>query len=334
MKQDLILIGEENREDETFSVMSTFPKVKSITYDQVLTGSGKIATGAPIMLCFPYSPWNNMVEKKDVLYGVSKFGYSIRNLAEMITETMQKRFPDANYVNPPMSLLLERDKLNAKKILAKEGIVVAENIEKSLDAVLEEVEKGNSVYIKARYGSMGKGITYVSKDKWTTNFKYDGTTISNHESDSGWKEIQITGDEQFIKTILSEDVVVEKGVENSKTNGLKFDLRGRTLFGEFDPKDAYGRGTNDQSITNIVQGASMMSLKEMERYVPHEKLIEGLEVVRQSAKILKLNYAGGDILFEGDSFKPVFLEINSFPGVLDREFFQKVYNSIKTNMLS
>ncbi len=334
MSAELFLIGEENEEDQTFSCLGSRPGVRKITYSQALSGNGIIASGSPVMLCFPYSLWSYLVEKENVLYGVREFGYSIRNLAEMLNDMTERRFPDARYVNRPLSILLERDKLKAKNLLSDKGVVVAQDIQKDIDAVLQQVEQGNSVYVKARYGSMGKGITYVSRDIWTTNFMYDGKRIWNHDHDAGWKEIDITGDKEFISRMLEEDVVVEKGVVNSKTNGLKFDLRARVLFGEADPADAYGRGTNENSITNIVQGARMMSLEEMERYVPREKIEEGVEVIRRSAGILGLNYAGGDILFEGDRFDPVFIEINSFPGVVDIEFFEKVYNSIRRNMLS
>ena len=334
MNEDLFLIGEENAEDLTFSCLGAYPRVRKISYSYAMSGTGVIASDSQVMLCFPYSLWDSVVEKKDVLYGMREFGCSIRDLAEAINGMIERRFPNARYVNHPLSILIERDKLKTKRILSAEGVVVAQDIRKDVKDVLDAVEEGSSVYIKARYGSMGKGITYVSRRKWTTNFKYDGNRIWNHEQDTGWKEIDITGDAEFLKRILEEDVVVERGVVNSMTNGLKFDLRARVLFGGADLEDAYGRGTDKNSITNIVQGAEMMPVEDMKQYVPAEKLEEGVEVIRRSAGILGLNYAGGDILFEGNDFKPVFIEINSFPGIVDTGFFEKVYNSIERNMLS
>lgn len=334
MIAELFLIGDENEEDRTFSCLGSHPGVRKVTYSQAMSGTGIIASGAPVMLCFPYSLWDYLVENDNVLYGVREFGYSILNLAEMLNDMTERRFPKARYVNHPMSILLERDKLKVKKLLSDKGVVVAQDIPKDIDAVLQQVEQGNSVYIKARYGSMGKGITYISRNKWTTNFMYDGKRIWNHNHDAGWEEIDITGDKEFISRMLEEDVIVEKGVVNSKTNGLKFDLRARVLFGEADPNDAYGRSTKESSITNIAQGARRMSLEEMKRYVAREKIEEGVDVIRKSAGILGLNYAGGDILFEGERFDPIFIEINSFPGVVDIGFFEKLYNSIRRNMLS
>lgn len=337
--KDIFVIGDERAKtydrDITFSEFSKFLGVKSMTYQEIQHSPFKIASGVPVLLCFPYELWDQMVEKKDELYGVAKFGNAIRIMTEYLTDILEAKFPYAQYVNHPRSIILERDKLEAKKVLQSNNINVVKNIDKSIESILNEVELGESVYIKVRYGSMGKGITYVSPYKWTTNFKYDGKIISNHANDKDWKEIDITGDTEFLKKMLSEDILVERAVKNELTNGFKFDMRGRALFGKAEPRFAYGRASKDHSITNISQGAKRISLQELASYIPFKSREEALSIIGESAKCLGLNYAGGDILFEGKTFKPVFLEINSFPGYhMAETLFPALYNEIRRNMLN
>ena len=339
-KDDVFVIGDlstkDSQADLTFTVMSKFPNVIPKTFQELTEKSSIVASDAPVLMCFPYSLWDKMVETGDKLYGVGNFGKSIRDLAEHLTELLDKRFPNALYVNHPKSILIERDKLKTKEILHKKGLRVAEDILKHLDSVMNELEAGNSIYIKVRYGSMGKGITYLSPKKWTTNFKYDGKNITNHENDHEWREIDITGDKDFLKKILDEDVVVERAIRNPLTNGFKFDLRAYSLFGEADPRFAYGRITNNNSITNLSQkGSERKSAEEMLKYIPEVKMKQALELINESSKILGFNYAGGDVLFEGEDFEPVFLEINSFPGYSKGNahiLFPKLEESIRKNL--
>ncbi len=331
--EKLFVIGDEKEFDSTFRYMSSFDRSVGITYDELFSGNGVIATDAPTLLCFPYGLWEEKVETGDMLYGGSAFGKLIRKLTEEIQDRLEIRLPDARYVNHPLTIIRERDKLYAKRVLSSHGISVAQDIEKSLDAIMEELANGEAVYVKVRYGSMGKGITYLSQDKWTTNFRYENGLIGNHEDDNSWSEIDITGNTDFLKRLLEEDVIVERAVRNSKTNGLKFDMRVRVVFGEADSDFAYGRATHTNSITNISQGAKIITLDRMKEFVPQESIFEGIDIIRRSSGILDINYAGGDLLFEGRNFDPVFLEINSFPGPRNpRIFFPKLYNAIRINL--
>ena len=313
MTEKIYVIGDDHSTDITFSTMREFPEVSTKTYQDLFSSKTTIASEAPILLCFPYSPWDAIVETGDLPYGMEDFGQRIRQLAEMITETLEQRFPNAQYVNPPMGILIERDKLETKRRAHEQGISIAPDLDHSVDAVMEEIEKGGAVYIKPRFGSMGKGITYVSPKKWTTNFKYENGIISNHSDDKSWREIDITGDSSFLERILEEDVVVEKAVRNPQTNGIKFDLRIHSIFGQVDPALTYGRVTDKASITNVSQGAKSTPFAEMCGLVPENKLIQAQDTIRKVALALGFNYAGGDILFEGKDYLPVFNEINSFP---------------------
>ncbi|MFH1590150.1 MAG: YheC/YheD family protein [archaeon] len=331
--KDIFVVGDErtinSKIDFTFPVFASLPNVKSYTFQELMRNKKPMASEVPVLVCFPYELWDEIVETGNGLYGLGSFRDPIKLFAEYLTSFLDKNFPKARFVNDPMSIIIERDKYLTKQILKKEGISVAKDIDKTLNSVLKEVEFGRSVYIKPRYGSLGKGITYVSPKKWTTNFKYDGNNIENHDDDKDWNEIEITGDTEFLKKILSEDVVVEKAIVNSKTNGFKLDLRVTSIYETINPKFAYARVTSDKSVTNISQGAKEMSLEKLMEFVPKQQVEKALKLIRNCSKILNLNYAGGDVLFEGENFEPVFLEINSYPGPYkSRELFPVLYEEI------
>lgn len=328
MGRDIFVVGSDRADDSTFRGITSFKNVQGISYRELINGRDVISDKASILLCFPYEIWSEFVENHQGLYGMREFGAGISNLAETVTNALDTRFPNAQYVNHPMSILLERDKKKAKQIVTNSSISVPEDVAQNTDAVLEVAHSGVPVYIKARFGSMGKGITYVSRDKWTTNFAYDGRDITNHPGDYAWSEINITGDRNFLERILEEDVVVEKAVLNPRIDGTKFDMRGTVLFGAAYPSFSCGRVTTTSSITNVSQGAVELTLEEMknEGHLNEAQISAGLDVVERSAAAFGLNYAGGDILFEGENYKPVFLELNSFPGPTNEaELFPKLY---------
>ncbi|MBW2968401.1 hypothetical protein KY362_08025 [Candidatus Woesearchaeota archaeon] len=335
----LYLIGAGNEDDITFKELSGFEGVTSVGYWELFSGKGIIATGAPVMLTFPYVLWDRLVETGKGLYGTAEFGCRIRNLAENITGVLEDRLPRATYVNHPMTMLLERDKKRAKQIVQEAGLQVTEDLPKDARAVLDSVRNGRPVYIKVRYGSMGKGISYFGfdrdgRDRWTTNFMYDGGVIKNHPGDHDWTEIDITGDTGFLEQILREDVIVEKAVLNPKVDGTKFDMRAVLMYGDLDPDNSCGRMVRGRSITNVSQGATELTLDDFGQYVPPEQIGLAADLIRKAAEALGLRYAGGDVLFEGEQYAPVFLEINSFPGPPTRnirESFTKLYKAILDN---
>jgi len=320
MGDNFYIIGEEHYSDLTFRVTRRLlPSSKVISYSELFKCSDVIASDAVLLQCFPYSDWDQTVEKGDCLYGTGLFGERIKELSERIQERVETRFPYLFPINPLDSMLVERDKKGIKKILREKGIRVAEELPPILDAVLQEVAQGNSVYIKPNYGSMGKGITYLSPKLWTTNFKYDGRSIENHKVDEGWREIEITGDQDFIRRILEEDVIVERAVKNPLTNGLKIDLRVRSIFGISFKELSFGRTVSNASITNFSQGGIAVSLDKLEEIIPKDKIEEALRIMAESSRHLGFNYCGNDVLFEGNDYKSVFIESNSFPGFPSNE---------------
>ncbi len=338
MKGNIFVIGDENTNEKAYYLLQNFQGVEGITYEKLLEGKDTISENGTIFLTFPNKLWDLIVEKKGVVYGSKQFGKRIVELVDLLAEKLETRFPNNKYVNDPKSIMVERDKIRTKDIAINERIKVPENIfskdeEKHIDKILDTIGRGETIYIKVRYGSMGKGITMLSKDKWITNFEYDGKNILNHSTNYNWIPKDVTGNLGFLERLIEEDVIIEKAINNSLTNGFKFDMRTIILYGKKYSDLTYGRATDNSHITNVSQkNGRRLSLKELLKLVPRTQIEKGMEMVRLMSSRLGLNYTGGDILFEGENFEPVFIEINSFPGLADEKaniLIPRLYGFIK-----
>jgi glutathione synthase/RimK-type ligase-like ATP-grasp enzyme len=54
---------------------------------------------------------------------------------------------------------------------------------KGVKDVLRLLDDGYKLFIKVRFGSMGKGITYLEKGRWMTNFRFRKGKIVSKKSD-------------------------------------------------------------------------------------------------------------------------------------------------------
>lgn len=311
----LFVVGDHHIRDQTYDILAATEGVSSISYADFLKDQRVIASGSPVFMTFPYSLWDRTIEIGDCLYGTALFGLRIKDLSDQFVEQTNKRFPSAIFVNPPNGILIDRDKIKAKNVVQNAGFQVTRDLPKDFRTLNEHIQEGGYVYIKPRYGSMGKGITYLSKDRWTTNFRLNDGVLKNHSDDLSWEEIDITDQSDLIKRILDEDFIVEAGVINPKVNGAKLDLRVRTLFSDVLEDLSYGRRTTNSSITSASQGGQRIPLDQIGQYIPERVIPESIKLALGVAKALGLNYAGCDVLFQGDEFTPIFLEVNSFPRI-------------------
>lgn len=333
----LYSIGDRDVDSEKqFENFSGYERVISMTYKDLFKSRKTIDNRAALMLFFPYNPWNEIVENKQGIYGVGTFGRNIQKLKSKLCHKLEEVFPNAIYVNKPQLFALERDKKLMKEVLRKNGIPVAPSIPKDISVIDEELNKGTIIYIKARYGSMGKGITRLSKDKWFTNYKYDGINIQNHEQDDGWQSIDITNNYSFLEKLLKEDVIVEKGLE---AQNLKFDIRGIFVYGKL--REIYGRTTRNSHITNLSQGGTELEYEYLERILGRAKLAEGINEMQKTCNLIGASLIGVDLIYDNE-LNPYILEVNSFPGLghgnkekeIRNKILREVHYGIKDVMMN
>ena len=309
----LYAIGDNGADIEgQFDLFSTFKDIVHFTFDELMDTASIVDRNAGIKLFFPYNLWNKHVEKSSGLYGGKGYKADIITLKNLLRKKLNLAFPEAMYVNQPDLFALERDKHETKNFLSRHGVSVIPEISSDISTIKEELENGNCIYVKVRYGSMGKGITRLEKNRWLTNFKYDNGEIENHPSDFEWKTIDVTDNYPFLEKLLLEDVLVEKGVETPKELGSKFDVRGVFVYSRL--AELYGRSSPNPLITNLSQGGGCLEFNDLIELVGISKLSEAVQEMHDTNRVIGANLIGVDLTFD-ENLKPHIMEVNSFPGL-------------------
>jgi len=149
--------------------------VKNIDYFSLLDNKFPfIATDNIIIFpCFPFEYWDKYIEPKDYkgVYGNKEFYIKFKMFWKTIDRVIQKAYGNKriSYINHPEHLAKDRDKELTKELVSRAGVLVPKSFSvRKMDDIFSLLEKGFKLFIKVRYGSMGKGITYLEKGRWLT----------------------------------------------------------------------------------------------------------------------------------------------------------------------
>ncbi len=326
MKKTLLAIGDSKDWDSYLKLHRQGHLLKRYKLDYVTTDYDSILNDdfpnitsdtIIIFLFFPFVYWDRHIEPKRYpgIYGNRRFYAKLKTFWRNVGEKLDQHYKGKtiHYVNSPENIPTERDKTLTKELLAGAHIETPRShTGAAIREVLRLLRQGKKLFIKVRYGSMGKGITYLEEDKWHTNFGFRGNRIINRHSDRGWRFRDITGNRAFLKQLLKEDVIIEEAVPHWLIDSLQFDLRILVFFGKI--LYMYPRCNTVQSVTtNVSQGATsetMAFLKGIRKSLIRKAERTGV----RSAKTLGLNFAGVDILLDPARQVPVVIEVNGFPG--------------------
>jgi len=306
---------------------------KTVDYQSVLEGKlPKIKTKRMmVFLFFPFVYWEKNIEtkKSKEVYGNMNYLIKFKKFWKEISKKFKNHYNDKeiHFVNPPEKLYVGRDKSATKKTLSKVGIIVPKNhLTRDYRKILEMVNKGKKIFIKVRCGSMGKGISYLEKNCWLTNFRFKNNNIISRKSDYGWTFIDTTGNKKFLRELLKQDVVVEEAINSYLLKGRRFDLRIYVAFGKV--LYIYPRSNDCRKITtNISQGARGEDINFLNS-VPPRILEEAKKKSVKAAKAMGLNFAGVDVMPDSDR-SVVVIEINSFPGFPSMKDKERRFNLSK-----
>ena len=280
---------------------------------------------------FPYDYWNKNIEnykKDDRIYGDLKFGEEFRRLFKDVHKKVKTRYRDKEltYINSIESSLLERDKKKAKSVLKRENIPTPRifRVTKAGDAE-RLVENERALYIKPRFGSMGKGISYLTRDLLVTNFKLEDGRLGSRSGDKGWSFRKITDKNtrnNILKILILRGFIFEEAVQPPLVDGKRFDLRLYVIYGRI--PYFYVKSTRAITpVTNWTQGGKIETKRNFNKYIPGDKLKLAASLALKATKALDLNCCGVDVIFSRDFSKAYVLEAHSFVS------FERRFNLMK-----
>lgn len=306
-----------------------FSRMEVEDYSTLLAGVyPKIYTDDILIMCFfPYNYWNDYIEiydKDDRIYGDKHFGKDFKLFFENI-EARIKRYYNSHhlhFVNNLKNITTDRDKKKTKYLLSKNRIPTPKLFTlKNTTEVKKVLKTGVGLYVKPRYGAMGKGVTFLSQKRWLTNFRFKNSKIISKPSDYGWTFKNITGNTAFLRELMRRDFLFEEAINPAKVGKRRFDLRVYVVCDKV--PYVYAKSTKAKGIiTNWAQGGRIENKKFLKK-VPKDKIGQARQYAIKAAKVLDFNFTGIDVLFSEDYENIYVLEVQSFPG------FEKGFDLIK-----
>lgn len=341
-KKTLLIIGEEKitrtRPYVSFAKFLKYAQglkrkgeleIKVINYAQLLSGQAPQIETSKILVIFffPYKYWNRNIEiyRDGRIYGDKDFGREFKSFFRKVKKVIGKYYAGKRieYLNPPEACYLDRDKQETKNLLSKNAILTPRTFRiSSFDDVQRLLNKGLNLYIKPRFGAMGKGITYVNNNEVISNFLFRKGEIISRPSDFNWRFSRVKNKQSFLSKLIEKGFICEEAITPATFKGRRFDFRVYVLFGKV--VYLYVKSSKAQSsVTNWSQGGRIDKRKAILNTIPREKIAVLEKLAKKATRTLGLNFAGIDIIFSKDLKSAYVLEGNAFPG------YEKGFNLMK-----
>lgn len=294
-----------------------------ITYDDVaLKRLPDISTKRlDIILFFPYNCWNSEIERYDRdkrIYGDIDFGSDYIRYLLKIDKILKRKYRSKhlNFVNPPKGCIIDRDKLETHQQLKRAGIRSPHIYSiKKISEIDRLIKNGDILYVKPRFGAMGKGITYINKKGIYTNFLFKSNSIVNRLYDYNWKPTRVSDKRRdaFLKILIDRGFIFQKEVKPLVHKRRKFDIRVYTAYEKV--PYLYAKSAPDSSfITNWSQGGRIEKRSFLKACLNKKEIEMVKRIARKAAKAINLKFAGVDVIIDRDTREMYVLEIQSFPG--------------------
>ena len=304
----------------------------TVSYKNVLRGRiPKISTKKLIIfLFFPFDYWNKNIEHKDYrgIYGNRLFYKKFMHFWSKINKIIKRHFSNKKIliINNPILSGKYRDKQLIKFKLSRAGVPNPRlyHTTRTRD-IYNLLARGSNLFLKARYGSMGKGITYMNSSNWQTNFRFKDNRIISRRSDRGWRFRDITGNNAFLIKLIKNDILIEEAIDLILKR-RRIDLRIYT----FCKRDVYiYPKTNfpEKITTNISQGGK--GDPHVLKFIPKKLVSKAKTTALKAVRALNLDLAGVDILLDRNLKDVYIVDVNVFPGFPKRRTFNLTKSIIK-----
>jgi glutathione synthase/RimK-type ligase-like ATP-grasp enzyme len=274
-----------------------------------------------VLLFFPFNHWNNHIERYDRdsrIYGDTSFGIDFKNYLKDIARTIRSRYADKSlsFINSPEACINDRDKLKTSAILRQAGIKSPEIFKVCTAAGFRKLlSTQGALYVKPRFGAMGKGITYASLSGVYTNFHLKSKKIAHRMYDYNWRPVRVPDKhcDNFIETLISRGFIFQKAIEPLVLKARKFDVRVYVVLKK--TPYLYAKSAPEKSfITNWSQGGRIEKKPFLNSALSEAETENIKSMSIKAAKAIGLSFAGIDIIIDRHTRVINVLEIQSFPG--------------------
>lgn len=271
-----------------------------------------------IILFFPYQYWNQNIEVygDGRVYGDRKFGQAFKILFKKVRKVIDEYYKGKiiKYLNSPEACYLDRDKKATKELLRIKNVPTPATFNvSSFDDIQRLIDRSLSLYIKPRFGAMGKGITYIDSEKVVSNFIFRKGRVISRPYDYNWRFTRIKDSRRFLNQLLKKDFVCEEAIQPATFRGKRFDFRIYVIFNNVVYK--YAKSSRDNFyVTNWSQGGKIDRRGLIFKSISTEKIAYLERLAKRAASALGLNFAGIDVIFSKDLKDAYVLEGNAFPG--------------------
>lgn len=276
-----------------------------------------------IFLCFPYVYWDSNIEHKTYrgVYGNRTFHKKFVGFWDVFARRIQKTYSGKQilFINDPRMSAAYRDKLIVNKLLAKSNILTPKLYSRSgVKGIQNILARGTNLYLKPQFGTMGKGITFISPHNWQTNFIFNNNRIISLKSDHGWKFSDVTENHDFLKQLLKKDIIIQEGIGPHIVKGHLVDFRIYTFFNKV--MYIYPRkNTEDHVTTNISQGGC--GDRRLLKVLP-KSLVDRIKTTASKvSEVLDIKLAGIDIVFDKRRKEAFVIDVNCFSGFPRKKTF-------------
>ena len=295
-------------------------ELKILSYEQILSAKvPPIAAGIiQVVPFFPYRHWNRHIEvyPDSRIYGDKAFGREFKFYLRKVRQALERcyRGKRIEYVNPLENCYLDRDKIATKDLLRKGAVPTPRTLKAdSFNDVRRLLNTNSGLYIKPRFGSMGKGISYIDRENLVSNFLFRKGRIVSRITDFNWPFVRVKNQAGFLNTLLKRGFICEEAINPPLFRGNRFDFRAYVVFGKV--VYLYAKSSPAQfQVTNWSQGGRIDKKETILNTLPKEKIAQIGRLARRAARALGLNFVGIDIIYSQDLKSAYVLEGNAFPG--------------------
>ncbi len=291
-----------------------------ISYARLLSGKAPQINNPSILVIFffPYRYWNRRIEiyPDNRIYGDETFGRQFKAFFKKVEQAINKyyRGKKITYLNPPQACWLDRDKKASKASLERSAIRVPRTFDVLSFADIQRLlKRGFNLYIKPRFGALGKGMTYGAQEGIVSNFLFRGGKIFSRPYDYNWRFGRVKDEAKFVNQLIRRGLLCEEAIQPAIFKGKRFDFRVYVIFGRVVYLYAKSSPANFW-VTNWSQGGKIDKRKAILRTLPQEKILQLKKLAKKAAAALNLNLAGIEIIFSQDLKVAYVLEGNAFPG--------------------